>query len=491
MSNESPRPRKKAPPRVQPAGASSVRDLVAALGDLGQGGGEDSSAAAPEDGDAGVSDDVVAPAVETSVGEGEGSTEGATAAAKAPREKGRSRRKKGADGDPVSADGDVNPDGTPVDAEAGSEAAAVAGTDGEGSSADGEGNEAAEASAGEGEAKTSRPGVHLVDALPMDDDDDLSQVEGEASARLTMIVESLLFASSKPLSVKELRRVLGDPTTRQIQLALKKLIEDSQARGVVCQQVAGGFVLRTHPDNASWVQRLLQAKPVRLSRPQLETLAVVAYRQPITRPEIDLVRGVDSGATLKVLLERELVQIVGRKEEPGRPLLYGTTIKFLEFFNLTSLRDLPDLREFKELSSEAKAQLRRDMSDDEIEALGQEVIAFARPEGEGTSEETVESDGSASEEADTVAESEHDEAEREGTAADVEAAEGDAEVTSDEAAEVTSDEAAEVTSENADADVEGSSETTEGDVTDDGDTPVDPAILDDQHAAEPEADEAT
>jgi segregation and condensation protein B len=105
------------------------------------------------------------------------------------------------------------------------------------------------------------------------------------------------------------------------------------------------------------VRELLQAKPVRLSRAQVETLAIVAYRQPITRPEIDEVRGVDTGSALKILLERDLVRTIGRREEPGRPLLYGTSRFFLEFFGLRSLRDLPMLREYTELSEESQASL--------------------------------------------------------------------------------------------------------------------------------------
>src|SRR5262249_52186413 len=132
----------------------------------------------------------------------------------------------------------------------------------------------------------------------------------------------------------------------------------SSGRGVELHQVAGGFQLRTAPENAPWVQRLLQAKPVRLSRAQLETLAIVAYRQPVTRPEIDDVRGVDSGGSLKTLLERQLIRVLGKKEEPGRPLLYGTTREFLEFFNLRDLKDMPTLREFYELSEESMVKLR-------------------------------------------------------------------------------------------------------------------------------------
>ncbi len=106
----------------------------------------------------------------------------------------------------------------------------------------------------------------------------------------------------------------------------------------------------------------MQAKPVKLTRAQIETLSIVAYRQPITRPEIDDVRGVDSGSALKVLLERNLVRMIGRKDEPGRPLLYGTTTGFLEFFGLRSLRELPALREYTELSPESQATLLREMA---------------------------------------------------------------------------------------------------------------------------------
>ena len=118
-------------------------------------------------------------------------------------------------------------------------------------------------------------------------------------------------------------------------------------------EVAGGWLFRTNAQYAPFVRELTGGRPVRLSRAQLETLAIAAYRQPITRPEIDEIRGVDSGATLKLLLERDLVRILGKKDEPGRPLLYGTTTHFLEFFSLKSLKDLPTLREFTELSDES------------------------------------------------------------------------------------------------------------------------------------------
>jgi hypothetical protein len=104
------------------------------------------------------------------------------------------------------------------------------------------------------------------------------------------------------------------------------------------------------------VRDLTKQKPVKLSRAQVETLAIIAYRQPVTRPEIDDVRGVDSGPVLKVLLERDLVRILGKRDEPGRPLIYGTTNVFLEFFGLKSLKDLPTLREFTELTEESREE---------------------------------------------------------------------------------------------------------------------------------------
>jgi segregation and condensation protein B len=180
--------------------------------------------------------------------------------------------------------------------------------------------------------------------------------------RLKTILESLLFAAEKPLTPAELRRLTGCNDASAIRAALEALMEEYRDRGVALYDVAGGFQFRTHPSNSEYVQRLIAGRPVRLSRAQLETLSIIAYRQPVTRPEIDDIRGVDSGSTLKVLLDRSLIRVLGKKEEPGRPLLYGTSKEFLEFFNLSELRDLPTLREFHELTEES---LR------EVEALDQ------------------------------------------------------------------------------------------------------------------------
>jgi segregation and condensation protein B len=180
----------------------------------------------------------------------------------------------------------------------------------------------------------------------------------EPPERLKSIIESLLFASDKPLSMKRLTDLTKETDLGQVAAAVEQLRADYADRGVVLHEVAGGFQFRTNPINAHWVRELVSGKPVKLSRAQLETLAILAYRQPITRPEIDEIRGVDSGGTLKTLLDRNLVRVLGKKEEPGRPLLYGTTQTFLEFFNLKDLKDLPTLREFYELSEESMARLK-------------------------------------------------------------------------------------------------------------------------------------
>jgi segregation and condensation protein B len=178
-----------------------------------------------------------------------------------------------------------------------------------------------------------------------------------ASPRMQSIVESLLFAADKSLTLKQLGDFLGETELARVRAAVAAVEVHYQSRGFQLHQVAGGYQFRTNPDNAQWVQKMLATKPVKLSRAQIETLAICAYRQPVTRPEIDEIRGVDSGGTLKTLLDRVLVRIVGKKEEPGRPILYGTTKEFLEFFNLRDLKDLPTLREFHELSEEHQAQV--------------------------------------------------------------------------------------------------------------------------------------
>ncbi len=167
------------------------------------------------------------------------------------------------------------------------------------------------------------------------------------------VVESLLFVASQPLTVDQFYETTGVDRER-----LRAALVAVQARlgevgfGFILHEVGDAWQLRTAPGSAEYVRRFLKVKPQRLTRAAVETLAIIAYRQPVTRPEIEDIRGVDSGAVLKALLDRRLIKIVGKKEEVGRPILYGTTREFLEFFALKDLNALPTLREFQELTEE-------------------------------------------------------------------------------------------------------------------------------------------
>ncbi len=169
---------------------------------------------------------------------------------------------------------------------------------------------------------------------------------------LVSILHSVIFAADKPLTLANIKKVLDDPDTKVLRAALRALQDIHHQMGVQLVEVAGGYRFRTNPEHARWVKKLVPEKPIRLSRAALEVLAVVAYRQPVTRAEVEDIRGVDCGGVLRSLLERSLVKIVGRKPEPGRPLLYGTTKEFLSFFGLKSLRDLPSLRDIDALEEE-------------------------------------------------------------------------------------------------------------------------------------------
>ncbi len=169
--------------------------------------------------------------------------------------------------------------------------------------------------------------------------------------RLKSILESLLFAAGEPVSLARLTAIFEDVPRATIQKTLSAMATECAAnnRGVTIEEVAGGYQMRTPKEHASWVRKLLAAKPPRLSRPLLETVAIIAYRQPITRPEVEQLRGVDAGGVLETLLEKRLIKIAGRKEAPGRPIVYATTPEFLELFGLKDLDSLPDLSEFREI----------------------------------------------------------------------------------------------------------------------------------------------
>ena len=172
--------------------------------------------------------------------------------------------------------------------------------------------------------------------------------------RAVQVLEALFFAADKPLDMPAL-----EETTQFEKELLATALAELQKKytgtsGVTLLDLGGRWQLRTEPTVGAYVRRMLQVKPMRLTRAALETLAIVAYRQPITRPELEDLRGVDCGAVTKALLERKLIRILGKKDEPGRPLIYGTTKEFLELFNLRDLTQLPTLREFQELSEESR-----------------------------------------------------------------------------------------------------------------------------------------
>lgn len=161
------------------------------------------------------------------------------------------------------------------------------------------------------------------------------------------ILEGIVFVSGAPVKLDALIEILPEWDKTAILDGLERIKKgcEEDFRGLELVEVAGGYQFRTKPQWAQWVNRQKKAKPVKLSQSALETLAIIAYRQPVIRPTIEMIRGVDSGWVIRSLLEKGLIRIVGRKDIPGRPLIYGTTKTFLELFNLNTLSDLPTLKE--------------------------------------------------------------------------------------------------------------------------------------------------
>lgn len=168
---------------------------------------------------------------------------------------------------------------------------------------------------------------------------------------LKNIIESLLFVAEGPLTIDSIKKVLDLTEAKEIRNALAELMDEYETRrgGFLLSEVAGGYQLRSRPEYTEWIKRLIQPKPYRLSKSALETLAIIAYKQPIIRSDIEHIRGVDCGGVLRMLLERKLIRILGRKEIPGRPLIYATTKQFLQIFDLKDLKDLPTPKEIEEL----------------------------------------------------------------------------------------------------------------------------------------------
>jgi segregation and condensation protein B len=256
----------------------------------------------------------------------------------------------------AEASTDAEPeDESAVEAEAASTPAGAMEADGASTGAAGE-EASEEASEDASEEASEEPSDLQADAdLPPGADDDVVLPTDET--RLQSIVESLLFASDRALGVADLKRLLNERDGKRIGAALEALRERRADSGIQLISAAGGWQLRTHPANGAWVAKLVAGRPQRLSRAMMETLAIVAYRQPITRPEIDEIRGVDCGPVLRTLLDRSLVRVIGKKEEVGRPLLYGTTPEFLKTFSLRDLTELPTLRDFHELGAAERAEV--------------------------------------------------------------------------------------------------------------------------------------
>ena len=198
-----------------------------------------------------------------------------------------------------------------------------------------------------------------------------------AERELKAILESMLFVSPEPLSVVRLVAALGDVTKAEVERVLRILGDDleQEGRGIRLAELAGGYRLVTKQEYSTWIKRLDKAKSAaKLSRSALESLAIIAYKQPLVRSEIEEIRGVETSGVVRTLLERKLVRIVGRKEVPGRPIMYGTTKFFLEHFGLNDLSQLPPLREFKELGESEQSLLPMDPMDEATPTIADEAV---------------------------------------------------------------------------------------------------------------------
>lgn len=177
-------------------------------------------------------------------------------------------------------------------------------------------------------------------------------MERMETERLKAILESLLLAAEGPVSADRLKDAVGEVQRREVVDALGELQQEYEraGRGLRLAEVANGYQLRTAREHAEFVRRLTAVRPVRMSRANLETLAIIAYRQPVTRAEIEEIRGVSVDGVVSTLLDRRMIRIVARKDVAGKPFLYGTTREFLEAFNLKDLASLPTLREMEEMT---------------------------------------------------------------------------------------------------------------------------------------------
>lgn len=211
--------------------------------------------------------------------------------------------------------------------------------------------------------------------------------------KLKQIAEAALMAAGKPLSLDDLLELFEEeirPERKAMRTALKELTEEFEGRGVELIEVASGFRIQVRAEYAPWVSRLWVERPPRYSRALMETLALIAYRQPITRGEIEEIRGVSVSTNIvKTLMEREWVRVVGQRDVPGRPSLYATTREFLDYFNLKSLDELPTLAEIRDLDS-INQELNLEVPGIPTASEGEEAAATAETEDGPTEVEALE-----------------------------------------------------------------------------------------------------
>ncbi len=191
-------------------------------------------------------------------------------------------------------------------------------------------------------------------------DENAGLADGLSEQELKGIIEALLFVSREPLLLDKVTTVLAGPPKVAIYNAMKALQQDydQEGRGLQIVELAGGYAMVTRADCAPWITKLNKVKAsVKVSRSALETLAIIAYKQPTMRAEIEQIRGVETSSVLRTLLDQKLIRIVGRKDIPGRPILYGTSKTFLQKFGLRDLRDLPPLRDFAALGQGENPEL--------------------------------------------------------------------------------------------------------------------------------------
>jgi len=213
--------------------------------------------------------------------------------------------------------------------------------------------------------------------------------------KIKNIIEAVLLSSERPMSVLQVEALFqGDvdcPSRDEIRKGFHDLGEDYAARGFELKEVSSGFRLQVKQEYAPWVGRMWEEKPARYSRALLETIALIAYRQPITRGEIEEVRGVSvSSNIIKTLLERDWVKVLGHKDVPGKPSLYGTTREFLDYFNLKSLDELPTLAEIKDLDQiHPELALNEDLSEDDADASAPDTVEETDENMGGRAEQTA------------------------------------------------------------------------------------------------------